>query len=94
MRAVHHQTEKFYVCSARDTLARNIVRQRALPSKYFNNTNISDETFSPPWKRTIIMSTHYDAIVIGAGQAGGPLAQAYAKAGRRTALIESTHVGG
>jgi pyruvate/2-oxoglutarate dehydrogenase complex dihydrolipoamide dehydrogenase (E3) component len=37
---------------------------------------------------------HYDAIVIGAGQAGGPLASALARAGRRTAIIESTHVGG
>ena len=37
---------------------------------------------------------HYDAIVIGAGQAGGPLATALANAGRKTALIESTHVGG
>ena len=36
----------------------------------------------------------YDAIVIGAGQAGGPLATALAKAGRRTVLIEREHVGG
>jgi pyruvate/2-oxoglutarate dehydrogenase complex dihydrolipoamide dehydrogenase (E3) component len=36
----------------------------------------------------------YDAIVIGAGQAGTPLAGALADAGRRTALIERTHVGG
>lgn len=36
----------------------------------------------------------FDAIVIGAGQAGGPLASALANAGRRTALIESKHVGG
>ena len=36
----------------------------------------------------------YDAIVIGAGQGGGPLAGAFAKAGRRTLLIERTHVGG
>ena len=35
-----------------------------------------------------------DAIVIGAGQAGGPLAAALAGAGRRTVLIERTHVGG
>ncbi|KAK5258567.1 hypothetical protein LTR40_007651, partial [Exophiala xenobiotica] len=40
------------------------------------------------------MSTHFDAIVIGSGQGGTPLAQALAKAGRRTALVESTHVGG
>lgn len=35
-----------------------------------------------------------DAIVIGAGQAGGPLAGALAGAGRRTVLIERVHVGG
>jgi pyruvate/2-oxoglutarate dehydrogenase complex dihydrolipoamide dehydrogenase (E3) component len=37
---------------------------------------------------------HYDAVVIGAGQAGVPLSQALARSGRRTALIESEHVGG
>ncbi len=36
----------------------------------------------------------YDAIVIGAGQAGGPLAGALARSGRCTALIEREHVGG
>ncbi len=41
---------------------------------------------SPPEK--------YDAIVIGAGQAGVPLSIALAKAGRRTVLIEREHVGG
>jgi pyruvate/2-oxoglutarate dehydrogenase complex dihydrolipoamide dehydrogenase (E3) component len=39
-------------------------------------------------------STRYDAIVIGAGQAGGPLSQALAGAGMRTALVEREHVGG
>src|SRR6059036_2746226 len=39
-------------------------------------------------------ATSYDAIVIGAGQAGGPLAGALAGAGKRTALIERIHVGG
>ncbi|KAI1614845.1 mercuric reductase [Exophiala viscosa] len=38
--------------------------------------------------------THYDAIVIGSGQGGTPLAKALAQAGRRTALIESKHIGG
>ncbi|MGH7718472.1 MAG: FAD-dependent oxidoreductase, partial [Gemmatimonadaceae bacterium] len=38
--------------------------------------------------------SHYDAIVIGAGQGGGPLAGAFARAGRRTALVERVHVGG
>ena len=37
---------------------------------------------------------HYDAIVVGAGQGGGPLSTALARAGLRTALIEREHVGG
>jgi pyruvate/2-oxoglutarate dehydrogenase complex dihydrolipoamide dehydrogenase (E3) component len=37
---------------------------------------------------------HYDAVVIGAGQAGVPLSQALARSGRGTALIEREHVGG
>jgi len=37
---------------------------------------------------------HYEAVVIGAGQAGVPLSQALARAGRKTALIEREHVGG
>jgi pyruvate/2-oxoglutarate dehydrogenase complex dihydrolipoamide dehydrogenase (E3) component len=36
----------------------------------------------------------FDTIVIGAGQAGGPLAAAFARAGHRTAMIERRHVGG
>ena len=40
------------------------------------------------------MSTHYSAVIIGSGQGGGPLAQAFANAGHKTALIESAHVGG
>ena len=36
----------------------------------------------------------YDAIIIGAGQAGGPLSTALAQAGWKTAIIERTHVGG
>jgi pyruvate/2-oxoglutarate dehydrogenase complex dihydrolipoamide dehydrogenase (E3) component len=36
----------------------------------------------------------YDAIVIGSGQAGNPLAAALVKAGKKTAMIESTHIGG
>jgi pyruvate/2-oxoglutarate dehydrogenase complex dihydrolipoamide dehydrogenase (E3) component len=39
-------------------------------------------------------TTQYDAIVIGAGQSGGPLSTALARAGRHTALIEREHVGG
>lgn len=36
----------------------------------------------------------FDLIVIGAGQAGGPLASAAAQAGKRVALVEREHVGG
>ena len=36
----------------------------------------------------------YDAIVVGAGQAGTPLSRALAEAGLRTALVERKHVGG
>ena len=42
----------------------------------------------------MISTTHYDAIVIGAGQAGGPLSTALARAGWKTAIIEREHVGG
>lgn len=37
---------------------------------------------------------HYDAIIVGTGQAGKPLASALAGAGHRTAIIERKHVGG
>src|SRR5438270_10708844 len=36
----------------------------------------------------------YDAIVIGSGQGGNPLAQALAGRGERVVLIESDHLGG
>ncbi|MBO0932638.1 mercuric reductase [Fibrella aquatilis] len=36
----------------------------------------------------------YDAIIIGAGQGGKPLAMAMAKKGWKTALVERKHVGG
>jgi pyruvate/2-oxoglutarate dehydrogenase complex dihydrolipoamide dehydrogenase (E3) component len=36
----------------------------------------------------------YDAIIIGSGQAGKPLATTLGKAGWRTALIERDHIGG
>ena len=38
--------------------------------------------------------SHFNAVVIGSGQGGNPLALALAKAGKRTALIERKHVGG
>ena len=37
---------------------------------------------------------HYDAIIIGSGQAGNPLARALAHAGRKTAIIERGYIGG
>nr|BBH95936.1 mercuric reductase [Thermogemmatispora argillosa] len=40
------------------------------------------------------LTATYDAIIIGSGQGGGPLATALAAAGRRTALIEREHLGG
>jgi pyruvate/2-oxoglutarate dehydrogenase complex dihydrolipoamide dehydrogenase (E3) component len=41
-----------------------------------------------------VTTEHFDAIIIGAGQAGGPLAGAFARAGKKTAIIEGKHVGG
>ncbi len=40
------------------------------------------------------MPTHYDAIVIGTGQAGPSLAARLAKAGRKTAVLERQRFGG
>src|SRR6267378_8383071 len=40
------------------------------------------------------MSDHYDAIIIGSGQAGKPLAIELAKAGWKTALVERAYIGG
>lgn len=37
---------------------------------------------------------HYDAIVIGSGQAGSPLCKRLANAGKKTALIEKRYIGG
>src|ERR1700677_2900975 len=37
---------------------------------------------------------HYDAIVIGAGQAGNPLSQKLADRGWSVALVEKEHLGG
>src|SRR5579864_6133700 len=36
----------------------------------------------------------YDAIIIGAGQSGGPLSTTLARAGWKTAITERVHVGG
>jgi pyruvate/2-oxoglutarate dehydrogenase complex dihydrolipoamide dehydrogenase (E3) component len=39
-------------------------------------------------------STSYDVMVIGSGQAGGPLSTAFARAGHRVVLIERASIGG
>ena len=39
-------------------------------------------------------SDHHDAIIIGSGQAGTPLATNFARAGYDTVLVERKHVGG
>lgn len=51
-------------------------------------------TASSKFIRTMSNQTKYDAIIIGSGQAGTPLAGACAKMGQKTALIERTHIGG
>src|SRR5205823_14950560 len=48
----------------------------------------------PEEERPMATTQRYDAIVIGAGQAGGPLSTALARAGRKTAIVEREHVGG
>ncbi len=45
-------------------------------------------------KENFMAKNMYDAIIIGVGQAGNPLASALAKAGKRVALIERDVVGG
>ncbi|UOQ54951.1 mercuric reductase [Hymenobacter cellulosivorans] len=40
------------------------------------------------------MPTSYDVLIIGSGQAGNPLATAFAEAGRTVALVEENHLGG
>lgn len=45
-------------------------------------------------EETFTMEETYDAIILGAGQSGDPLARALAKAGRRVALVERDAVGG
>ena len=37
---------------------------------------------------------NFEYVIIGSGQGGTPLASALAQAGKKTALVESTHVGG
>ncbi|KAF7560015.1 hypothetical protein G7046_g4127 [Stylonectria norvegica] len=39
-------------------------------------------------------ASHYDVLVVGSGQSGNPVAKAFAKAGKRTAVIERASLGG
>lgn len=40
------------------------------------------------------MTTKIDVLIVGAGQSGGPLASAFAGAGKQTVLVEREHIGG
>lgn len=51
------------------------------------------QNINAQFPKTIIMKK-YDAIIIGAGQAGIPLAKKLAKAGKKVALIEKRIIGG
>src|ERR1700684_90985 len=42
----------------------------------------------------VLFMPHYEAIVIGSGQAGGPLSQKLADLGWGVALVEKEHLGG
>src|SRR5205814_8327742 len=46
------------------------------------------------WAGRIMTNDRFDALIIGAGQGGIPLAQALARAGKRVALAERKHLGG
>lgn len=43
---------------------------------------------------TMANSAHYDVLIIGSGQSGNPVAKAFSKAKRKTAVIERTSLGG
>jgi pyruvate/2-oxoglutarate dehydrogenase complex dihydrolipoamide dehydrogenase (E3) component len=52
-------------------------------------------TLSHPRRLHNMASTvHYDAIIVGSGQSGTPLASAFAAAGRKTAIVERGAIGG
>lgn len=43
---------------------------------------------------TTMTTKRFDAVIIGSGQGGTPLATAFAQSGLKTALIERAHIGG
>src|ERR1700744_5673008 len=47
-----------------------------------------------PRLRRVAMPQHFDAVVIGTGQGGSPLAVRLAQSGRKTAVIERAAFGG
>ena len=52
---------------------------------------------SPSLRRQLLcdsVTAHFDAIIVGAGQAGPPLAGRLTAAGQRVAIVERKHVGG
>jgi pyruvate/2-oxoglutarate dehydrogenase complex dihydrolipoamide dehydrogenase (E3) component len=70
-------------------LSKVVVHNRVLLlTKHFNFRLL------PRVLTTMAAQKKYDAIVIGSGQAGTPLAGALAKAGHKTALIEREYIGG
>jgi len=56
-----------------------------------SNPSVADE---PIWEKSNMQIEIFDAIVIGSGQGGNPLAKAMAEAGWKTAVIERKDVGG
>jgi pyruvate/2-oxoglutarate dehydrogenase complex dihydrolipoamide dehydrogenase (E3) component len=42
----------------------------------------------------MVATEQYDCLILGSGQAGGPLATALAQSGRKAAIVEREHVGG
>ena len=59
---------------------------RAAPFIAFGATRLNSTMSASP--------TKYDIVIVGSGQSGTPLAGAFARAGRKVALIDRAHVGG
>ena len=68
-------------------------RLRASPPRRARQS-LSDAACSPAPRGEASMSEEFDAIVIGAGQAGPSLAVRLAAAGQRVAIVERRHFGG
>lgn len=64
-----------------------------LPCCLLRRLNLKPSTWSR-FVSKMAYTTKYDAIIVGSGQAGTPLAGAFSKAGKKTALVERTHIGG